>query len=213
MAGDGLKITKVQLARLLGGMVFGGLAAGLFMTLAAKHIDLDDGATMVAVVAGLSYALMGVAVAFGSASPKAGARFLNVEDAEEIREQRRNLGASAAGCVLIGLFLLVLALRPALVPALGREAVALVAVALLVATLVVGFATKRRSDELMRQVSLESSTLTLQVATILLAGWAALAHVDLVRWVSPLGAIAGLAVLQLVAIFWISGKKGLLKTR
>jgi len=39
--------------KMLGGMVFGAVAAALFLGLAGKRIDLDDTAVMLAVVAGL----------------------------------------------------------------------------------------------------------------------------------------------------------------
>ena len=40
----------------------------------------------IAVLVGVLYIVVGLGVWFGTASPKVGARFLNVEDADELRE-------------------------------------------------------------------------------------------------------------------------------
>jgi hypothetical protein len=199
--------------KLLGGMVFGAVAAGLFLGLAGKRIDFDDPATALAVVAGLSYGLIGLAVGLGALAPRAGAHILNVEDAEELREQRRNLGPSAAVCMLIGLFLLLLALGPVLAGAIGKALLALIAGGTLAAVVLISFATRGRSDELMRQISVEASAATLHIAIIVLAGWAMLVQFGYAGWMSPLALVAGLALLELIAIFVTSASKGLMHPR
>lgn len=213
MTGDEAKITKVQLMRMMAGMLFGAVAAALFLTFAGKHLELGDGGTMLAVVAGLSYGLMGLGVLVGAVAPRTGARFLNVEDEDEIREQRRSLAPSAAACILIGLFLLLLAVSPGLEAALGREALALIAGGILAGTVLTTLATNKRTDELTRQISLEASALALHVALVVLGGWAALAQLGFVEWMTPLALIAGLALLELFAIFAISAKRGLMRPR
>lgn len=99
------------LFQMLVGAVFGaGVTAVFLAALGGTWIETSDGATMIAVVAGISYALMGLLVGFGAIAPNAGARILNVEDPDELREERGNIAAGAIGSVLIGLFLLALAL-------------------------------------------------------------------------------------------------------
>jgi hypothetical protein len=214
MAEGSSKIGKVQIMRMLSGMLVGAGGAALFLTLAGKsRLDLGDPATMLAVVAGLCYGLMGLAVAFGALMPKAGARFLNVEDADEIREQRRSLAPSAAACMLIGLFLLVLALAPTLTASLGGAGVAAIAIGALALAATITLATSARADELIRRISVESSALALHIALLGLGGWAALAHLGLVAWMEPLALVAGLALLQLFAIFFVSARKGLMRPR
>jgi multisubunit Na+/H+ antiporter MnhB subunit len=155
---------------------------------------------------------MGVGVGIGALAPRGGAVFLNVEDAEELREQRASLGPSAVSCILIGAFLLLLALAP-VEKGGDLTAWAIGAGACLIGGVAIGIATRRRADELMRQVSLESSALTLNLALAGLSGWALLSHLGYVRWATPLTLIAGLALLHLAAIFWTAARKGMMKPR
>jgi cytochrome bd-type quinol oxidase subunit 2 len=199
--------------KLLGGMVFGAVSAALFLGLAGKRIDFDDPAIMLAVVAGLSYALMGLAVGLGALAPRAGAHILNVEDEEELREQRGKLAPSAAICMLVGLFLLLLALAPSLNASIGETTVALIAGATLAGVVIISLATRGRADELMRQISLEASAATLNIALVVLAGWALLTQFGHVGWMSPLALIAGFALLELLAIFVVGARRGLMNPR
>ena len=202
------------LTRLISGAVFGGAATMAFLALSGElGVDFSDPATMLAVMAGLSYGLIGLLVAVGAAAPRSGARFLNVEDADEIREERRNLGPAAAACILAGLFLLILALAPGIAASAGRQTLALLAMGCLAAMVAISLATRGRADELARQISIEASAFTLHVAFVVLGVWATFAHLGYVGWTSPLGLIAGLALLELAAIFWFSAKKGLMTPR
>jgi hypothetical protein len=202
-----------QALRLLAGAVAGAGSTIAFMELVGKsRLDSGDPGTIVALIAGLIYALMGVFVGLGALAPRPGAVFLNVEDADEIREQRASLAPSAIACILVGAFLLLLALAPVEQNA-DLSLWLFAAAACLLGVLAVSLATRGRTDELMRQVSLESSALTLHVALAVLSGWAMLAQFGYAAWLTPLSLIAGLALLYLVAIFWLAGKKGMLKPR
>jgi hypothetical protein len=199
--------------RMLAGAVAGAASVVLFMEAGGKsRLDSDDPGVIVALVAGLSYAVMGLGVGVGALAPRQGAVFLNVEDADELREERPKLIPGAVGCFLIGLFLIVLALAPvekgSLSPAWG-----VAAVSSLVGLLAVAVASRNLGDELMRQVSLEASALTLYIAMAVLGAWGMLAHLALVPWLTPLSLIAGLAMLQLLVIFWVVGRKGMMKGR
>lgn len=177
-----------------------------------RRLHLDDPGVVVALIAGLSYAAMGLFVGLGALAPRQGAMFLNVEDAEEIREQRASLGPSAVSCILIGAFLLLLALAPA-ERGPNSELWVAAAGACLLGVVVIGVATRRRADELMRQISLQASALTLNIALLVLSVWALLAQLDFVSWVTPRAAIAGVAAVYLVTVFWVSGRRGLLAVR
>jgi hypothetical protein len=90
------------LRRLLFGALLGAVATYLFLNFVTKpHLAVKDPETMLAIVAGLTYALMGVFVGFGVLAPRSGARFLNVQDADEIQEQRQNLAPSALSCIFM----------------------------------------------------------------------------------------------------------------
>jgi hypothetical protein len=202
-----------QALRVAIGAVAGAVTTIAFMELVGKQrLDSGEPGVIVAIVAGLIYALLGVGVGLGALAPRQGAVFLNVEDAEELREQRRSLVPSAIACVLGGAFLLLLALAP--VEQGGDLTLwATGAGACLLASLAVTVATRDRVDELMRQVSLESASLTLHLALTGLSVWAMLAHLGYVAWVTPLSLIGGLSILYLVAVFWVAGRKGMMTSR
>jgi hypothetical protein len=195
------------------GAVMGAAASIAFMELVGKsRLDTGDPGVVVAMIAGLSYGAMGLFVGLGILAPRQGAMFLNVEDAEEIREQRATLWPSAVACMLIGMFMLVLALAPE-GEGSGRTGWALGAGACLAGAWAVALATRGRTDELLRQVSLEASALTLHIALLGLSLWGLLSHLGFVAWMSPLTLVAGLALLYLAAIFWSAGRKGLMADR
>ena len=73
-----------------------------------------------------------------AAAPGAGSRFLNVEDAEELREQRSMLVYSAISCCLSGVFLLILSVGPVGAGEAGNSALTLAAGLCLVAAIVSG---------------------------------------------------------------------------
>ena len=210
MAAVGRKLTTRDMIKALVGAIIGAVATGLFLFLLDDRIDTDDAGSMIAIVAGLSYFLMGLLVGFGALAPNTGARFLNVEDADEIREERPKLAPSAIACVLIGVFLLTLVLAESFGdPSIGLA----ITGAALVAVVMIAVRTRRQGDELMRQVGFESAALTLHSGLLVMAIWAALAHLGFAGWVDPLAFIAGVALLYLIAIFEVAGTKGLMRSR
>lgn len=202
-------MTKMLLQMLFGALLGAGATAGLFALL-GDGIDTGDGGTMIAMVAGISYVLMSLLVGFGLLAPRTGAHLLNVEDAQELRDDRRPLGLAAAACMLAGVFFLALALAR---PGDGGGAALWIAGAALAGLIALTVATRRTYDELTRQVNWESAALTLQVGLVVLAVWAALAHLGLVAWIEPLALIGSAALLQLAAIFWVAGRRGMLRPR
>lgn len=112
----------------------------------------------------------------------------------------------------MGLFLIVLGLAPGGETS-GRAVAAAIALACIAGTAGISLAAKGRTDELMKHVSREASALTLHAALLILAVWATLAHLGYVGWLGPLTAVAGVASLQLLAIFWVSARRGLMKPR
>jgi hypothetical protein len=71
----------------------------------------------------------------------------------------------------------------------------------------------RRYDELSMKLGMEASMVTLHVAMLVFGGWAALAHFGFADWVTPIGFVATLAMIQLVVSFAVVGRKGLLTPR
>ena len=206
------KKLRTMFWRMAGGAVVGAAMSALFLILLKPQLSADDPATTIAIVAGISYALIGLSVAIGLVAPKAGSRFLNVEDADELREERPKLRTGALVCVLIGAFLLILALGGD-DGRMSREVALWTAAACLGGIVIVTLLSAKNTDELTRQITLEASAATLHIALVGLAVWAMLAELGYAPWLSPLGLIAGFAMLELVAIFVVSASKGLMTPR
>lgn len=158
------------------------------------------------------YGLMGLFVILGSLSPRVGAAILNVEDADEVREQAPVMIPSALGCLLIGLSLGALALGGEggiLAPAVAG-AVAVIALAL--ATLI-SLAATRRSDELMRSLFKDTGSASFYLLAFLLLGWAAAAHLGFAITPSAIGLLTLVFAAPLVASFWVIGRRGMMMPR
>ena len=199
---------RVMLWRMLGGAIVGAAGTGLFIAFVGEpHMKLDDPGVLLAVVSGLSYVLIGLIVALGLASPTAGAKFLNVEDAEEIREESPKLWMSVVCCVLIGILLLALPMAGELI---SNQAALFIVTACLLGITVTGVISAKRYDELTRQLSIEASAWAFYATLVFGGGWAALAHLGYAAWFSPLAFLAALPLLLLVTIFVVAGKRGML---
>ena len=138
---------KKMLLQMLAGAMIGG-AATMAALMTWDDLDPSDPAQMVAFVTGMIYALMGTMVGIGAIAPAAGARMLNVEDVEDLRDQRTILGLSAAACLFIGLLFLTLAAVPAGGNSgpFSRQVAAVLAGVCLVALIVLTLLTNRRAD-------------------------------------------------------------------
>jgi hypothetical protein len=208
------KTTQKLIVQTLTGAAFGA-GTFLFLQFGGKVADFDDPSRLAAVATGIIYALMGLFVGLGAIAPGAGAKFLNVEDADEILAERKSIGPGAIGCLLIGLFLMTLSLTPGggSPGGLSPDAAMAIAAVCVGGLLLVGWWVRGKIDEFNQQLGIEASALAMHVSLLLFGGWAALAHVGYVQWITPLGLLAGFALLELGAIFWVVGKRGLLVPR
>lgn len=206
---------RVMIWRMLGGAVVGAIGTGLFIAFVGKpHMDLENPANMLAIVAGVSYILIGLMVAVGLASPKTGARYLNVEDAEELKEESPKLVPAAVVFILTGIFLLILAMSGTDAAAVvNRETTLITAGACLGGIVIAGWISAKRIDELTRRMGQETAAATFQVTMLLLCVWGALAQLGYVAWLGPLGLLSLVALLQLLASFVIIAQKGMLMPR
>jgi hypothetical protein len=151
-------------------------------------------------------------VGFGAAFPTLGVRFLNFEDIDEAREERRVVLYSAVGMGAFGMALVLLAfsgpggaLRPG--PVLAGVA-ALFALACWLSLVV-----WRLMDELMRGLSQQTAGATFYLLTLLGGGWALLAHLGFAKGPAPLDWLTMIAGLMLVATAIVTARSGLLKPR
>lgn len=209
------KTAQKLIVQTLTGAAFGAAGTFLFLKFGGKVADFDDPSRLAAAATGIIYTLMGLFVGLGALAPGTGAKFLNVEDADEILAERKSIGPGAIGALLIGLLLIALALTPGgdRPGALSPDTAIVVAAACLAGLLGVGWWVRGKVDEFNRQMGIESSAIAMNASLLLLGGWAALAHVGYVQWITPLGLLAGFALLELGAIFWVVGKRGMLVPR
>jgi hypothetical protein len=173
----------------------------------------DLGASgMIACVVGAVYVLIGVQVGLGVALPALGGRFLNVEDAEEIREQRGMLAYAAAGMTAWGGALMVVALAGpggVLAPGMGlAAALGLIAVTILLTALM-----WRHMDELMRGMSRECGNIGFYLLLLVGGTWALLAHLGFAAGPAPLDWLTMFTALTLLASFVAVGMRGMLRPR
>ena len=207
--------TRTMILRMLWGAVVGATAMLLLLAFVVDpHVQLKDGESLIAIAAGVIYVLTGLSIFLGLAAPRAGAHFLNVEDADELREEGGKLGPAALVAVLTGAFLLILALSGSGGPGLmSRETGLIAALVCLAGVAIGGWVSAKRYDELMRRLGLEAASLTLQLGMLAVAVWATLAHFGHVGWLSPLALVSGFALLQLFVSFVVVGRHGMLKPR
>jgi hypothetical protein len=205
-------VRKLLIPGLVGGFAGFGASAGMMTFLESEAIGgLGESATIACLV-GVLYALIGFGMMVGVASPQLGARFLNVEDADELREQKRMLGLSGVAMLLWGVGLIALALAAPAGPVPAMMALTIAGGGLLIGTLL-SVAVYRACDELMRAINLEAGALSYGLVMFVLGFWAILAHVGYVAAPAPLDLLTLFYALVLVASFIVVGRRGMLMPR
>lgn len=172
---------------------------------------LDPSATIAALVGAL-YCMIAVGLLFGVASPRLGARFLNVEDADELREQKKVLTLSGAAMLLWGVALIALALAAPDGP-VPQAAALVVGGGGLVIGIALSVLVYRSSDELMLAVNLEAAALSYGLLLLVVGLWAMLAHLGYTAAPAPLDLLTLFYVLVLLASFIAVGRRGMLAIR
>lgn len=205
--------TRKTILSMIGGGILGFVGASLLLfVVGSGKLGDPDGSSVAALLVGLVYGLTGLIVVVGVASPQAGAKFLNVEDADELLEEKSTLAASGWGMIVMGLALAVIALAGdgglvAPLPALG------VFVVLMGAGTVLSIRSMRQADELMRALTAEATQLSYYMLFFVMGSWAGLAHLRLVSAPAMLDLLTAFWALMLIATFWVAGRRGLLATR
>ena len=198
---------------LVGGGVVGFVAAFGFMQLVDSGLlGTLERSQEVAGLTGIIYLLTAMSVAVGLASPSFGARFLNVEDADELREMKRTLLFSSIGMFAFGLALVLAALAGPDAPIDPMAGLAGFIVLIAIGGYA-GIRQQRHTDELMKSVSLEATSLAFYLTFLFGGGWALLAHLGFADGPAPLDWLTMFAGIMLVASFAICGRRGMLMMR
>ena len=205
-------VRKLLIPALLGGVVGFAASAGMIGFVGSDAVGgLEKSATVAALVA-VVYVVIGLSDALGTANPALGARFLNVEDADELREQKTVLSQSGVAMVLWGAALLALALAAPDGPLPQTLALVIAAGGIGIGK-VLSVKAYRASDELMLAVNLEGGALGYGIVFVLVGGWAMLAHLGYVTAPGALDLLSAFYVLGLVASFIAVGRRGMLTVR
>lgn len=206
------KWRKFVLQALAGGVVGAGFSVAVGELIDSGALGAFTAGQEAALFVAMLYAVIGLVVGLGVALPRAGASMLNVEDEEELREQRAMLGWSAVSMLLIGLLLGVLAVsgegglvEPAL--ALGIVGAGWLVLAVL------GWRMLATLDELMRALSRESAEMAYYLLFTVAGGWATLAWLG---FAPPMGMLAFVTLchaLLLLATFIVTARRGMMAPR
>jgi hypothetical protein len=205
-------LRKLLIPALIGGVVGGAASFGMMRYIDSPAVGgLGLSGTLAALV-GVLYCVIGFGIVIGTSSPGLGAKFLNVEDADELREQKKMLVWSGASMLLWGVSLLALALAAPNGPVPQAAALAVGG-----GGLVIGIALSvlvyRASDELMAAVNLEAGALSYGITSLVIGLWAMLAHLGYAAAPAPLDLLTLFYVLALVASFIAVGRRGMLTIR
>ncbi len=206
------KLKKTILALSLGGVAgfFGAL--GLMELIDTGILGELSASREIACLVALVYLLTAGAIAIGLVNPKAGARFLNVEDPEELDEQRGMLLYSTIGMAVAGLALLIVALSSKSGPIDPMAALVSYTV-LSVLAVFTSLKSIKFQDELMRAVGKEAGSTSFYLVVLVGGTWALLAHLGFVGGPAPLDWLTMFWALMLLAAFIVTGRRGMLAMR
>ena len=196
----------------LGGLAGYGGANLVDEVLVAGGLETIPLSSGLALLVAAIYLLVGLFVLAGLINPRLGAKVLNVEDADELTEQKAMLVNSGLAMVLCGVALAALALAAPVGPLAAAAALALGAGGLL-GGLWFGWRAYRGADELMLAVNLEASALTYALVFAVLGGWGMIAHLGYIDGPQPLDLLTVCYVLVLAATYVVTGKRGMLTVR
>lgn len=203
---------KTLLSALYGAIFGGAFVTALMGAGGADLLRAMDGSRAALAAIGLVYLLIGVMIGLGLMAPRAGAKVLNVEDAEELVDERPKLFRSTLYMAVLGLALILLAAAraPGLVEGLVPPFVALAAVLLLFLLSFASVFWMGVYDELDRQMGTEGAAWAFLLAAGVLFPWAAL---DALGWnlrLRPFDVLTVLAVALLAGSFLAVGRRGML---
>lgn len=212
MTDDGRKWKKAALSGLVGAL-FGGAGVSLMMWLAGGGLlDAMGPSRIILAGVGLIYLLVTIMIGLGLAAPRAGAKLLNVDDAEELVDDRPKLLGSALYMGLIGLTLILIALAQAPGFDLGPVApgVALAALAVLLIASLLSFRWFRIYDEFDRQLGVEGGSWAFLIACAVLLPWGALGALGRAAPMSAIDVMSVLAASLMGGSFVAIGKRGMM---
>lgn len=205
-------VRKLVIPLIAGGIAGGATSAGIIAALDSAWIGGVGPSEMIAAITGGLYFVIAIGLLIGTLSPALGSKFLNVEDADELREQKSMLLNSTISMGLWGIALVLLALVQPAGP-LPQNVVLALAGGTMAIGLVFAWRSFRASDELYAQVNSEATALSYYLIFALAGGWALLAHVGSTEMLAPLDLLTLFYWTGLLAAFVAAGRRGMLKVK
>ena len=203
------KSMKKRVLQLVGGAIFGAVTMGLVLWLldGARGFDLGV-AELVAISAGVVFAMIGLIVMAGAAVPRAGQHILEVEDVEDLNYQRRELLLGGPVMIMTGAVPLLLGLGG---PGglLSDQLVMIAIVALVVVGAVLSLTVKFKRDELNDAIAKEAAMHTFYAIMLLFGGWAVAAHLQYTQPFPMVAFVGGAMWIWLFMIFIAAGRRGI----
>lgn len=206
------KPKKTALAMGMGAIVGFFGASAVMRVMDSETFEGAGASVEIASLVGMFYLVVGVIVGLGALNPKAGAKVLNVEDEDELREQRQQLIYSSVAMALAGIALIVVAhagrtgtIDPGI--ALG------IYIVCSVVSVIISLKSRKYSDELMRAVGTETASLSFYFVVLVGGTWALLAHLQFLVGPTPLDWLTMFWSLMMLAVFIVLGKRGMLTMR
>lgn len=197
---------------LLIGALFGGVGSYALLTATdGSNFDISS-SQQSALLMAMVYGMMGFFVMLGLFYPNAGAKVLNVEDADELREQKRMLAWSVVGTFGVAAILVVAVLAGPAGPIAAPMALAAI-VALLAVTWYASARQMRHADELMHAVVRDTATVAFNLLVLVGGGWCVLAVTGYLPAPAPLDWLTMFAGMLLLGTFWVCGRRGMLTPR
>lgn len=203
---------KTAFALGLGGVAGFVGALGILELLETEAFEGIGASVEVASLVGMIYVITGLIIVVGLIMPKAGATYLNVEDADEIEEQRGILTYSGIAMLLAGGALIVVALAGAAGPIDQSAALWVYAISSVIAVWL-SVRSARLQDELMREMGRQTAAMAYYLIVLIGGTWALLAHLQYVAAPAPLDWLTMFWALMLLAAFIVVGQRGMFVMR
>lgn len=204
--------TKVALSAGVGFLVgVAGVSAAAWLG-GGDLIDSMGGSRVALAGIGLVYILIAAMTGFGVVAPQAGAKLLNVEDPEELVEERAKLGRSALYMMIAGITLVLIALAraPGFADGPVAPAVAMIAVGCLLLFSIFTYRWMRLFDELDWQIGIEGGSWAFMIAFAILLPWSAIGTFGWSAAPTPIDMLTILASSLIGGSFIVAAKRGLM---
>jgi hypothetical protein len=200
------KAKKMAIQMIVGAVFGAGSMIMLSKMVPMRSLAADE---FILFSVGAIWAIIGVFILFGTASPKVGAKLLNVEDEEDLREQRRILIGSAIIFLTWGSSHMILAVSGSMAFFSAWAGIGAMLISLFACVLIY-FRDRHLYDEMMWKLTLHAGYLCFTGLWVVLSVWCAMTISGLVAAPTPEIILALFSGGYLLTTVISAGRAGLL---